>query len=37
MSPDTVPVLLIDGEVAAMLGVSERTLWRRSSEAMLRL
>ena len=28
MSTDTTPVLLTADEVAAMLGVSERTLWR---------
>lgn len=28
MSTDTAPVLLTAEEVAAMLGVSERTLWR---------
>ncbi len=28
MSTDTVPVLLTAEEVAAMLGISERTLWR---------
>jgi prophage regulatory protein len=28
MSTDTAPVLLTADEVAAMLGVSERTLWR---------
>ncbi len=28
MSTDTSPVLLTAEEVAAMLGVSERTLWR---------
>jgi excisionase family DNA binding protein len=35
MSTDTVPVLLTAEEVAAMLGVSERTLWRLLSAGKL--
>jgi excisionase family DNA binding protein len=35
MSTDTTPVLLSADEVAAMLGVSERTLWRLLSAGKL--